>query len=28
VLTGDEQNGFVPVAYNGTDGWAYSAYLE
>jgi uncharacterized protein YraI len=28
VLTGDEQNGFVPVSYDGTDGWAYSAYLE
>jgi len=26
-VTGNPQNGFTPVRYNGTNGWAYSAYL-
>jgi beta-lactamase class A len=25
---GDAQNGFVPVTYNGTDGWAFEEYLS
>jgi uncharacterized protein YgiM (DUF1202 family) len=27
-VTGSPQNGFTPVRYNGTNGWAYSAYLS
>lgn len=26
-ITGANTNGFVPVAYNGTSGWAFAAYL-
>jgi uncharacterized protein YraI len=28
AIRGVEENGFVPVRYNGQDGWAYSQYLE
>jgi uncharacterized protein YraI len=28
TLTGDSQNGFLSVSYNGTDGWAYADYLD
>lgn len=27
-VTGSPQNGFTPVRYNGTNGWAYSQYLS
>jgi uncharacterized protein YgiM (DUF1202 family) len=27
-VTGSPQNGFTPVQFNGTNGWAYSAYLS
>jgi uncharacterized protein YraI len=27
-VTGSQQNGFLPVRYNGTDGWAYAQYLS
>ncbi len=27
-VTGSPQNGYTPVRYNGTDGWAYSQYLS
>jgi uncharacterized protein YraI len=27
TVDGPEQNGFLPVTYRGTSGWAYSAYL-
>jgi uncharacterized protein YraI len=27
-VTGSPQNGFTPIRYNGTNGWAYSAYLS
>jgi uncharacterized protein YgiM (DUF1202 family) len=28
TITGDPKNGFYPVTYQGTDGWAYGGYLE
>ncbi|MGE3797622.1 MAG: SH3 domain-containing protein, partial [Thermomicrobiales bacterium] len=28
TLLGQTQNGFTQVSYNGTTGWAYSAYLQ
>ena len=28
TITGESVNGFAPVAYNGTYGWAYEAYLD
>lgn len=28
TLTGQGQNGFVAVSYNGTNGWAYATYLS
>ncbi len=28
TVTGSPQNGFTPVRYNGTNGWAYSQYLS
>jgi uncharacterized protein YraI len=27
-VTGSPQNGFTPIRYNGTDGWAYSDFLS
>jgi beta-lactamase class A len=27
-VRGDAQNGFLPVTFNGTDGWAYAEYLN
>jgi uncharacterized protein YraI len=27
-VDGAEQGGFLPVNYQGTSGWAYSAYLQ
>jgi uncharacterized protein YraI len=28
TATGQKQNGFLSVTYNGNDGWAYAQYLE
>lgn len=27
-ITGDQDNGFYPVNYNGEDGWAFGAYID
>jgi len=28
TITGDAQNGYYPVAYNGEDGWVFGAFLD